>query len=103
MTTEKSKLIPAASPAATETARQALDAIRDADEPGPVVRRLVAQDLLIAWRLADDEQQAGLLALAAPEQASRLFDLACWTADRPDLASLQATLAPLVASGLEGA
>ncbi|MDD5305900.1 MAG: DUF6178 family protein [Deltaproteobacteria bacterium] len=77
--------------------------IRAADDPGTIVRALAPQDLLWAWRAADDEQRLDILGAAGREQIVLLADMACWKTDAPEIADLEDLLRPLVASGAEGA
>lgn len=77
--------------------------IRDADDPGPLVKALAPHDFLVAWRAADDEQRADLMRLADKEQVDLLVDLICWPNDLPDLSALEDLIKPLALSGLGGA
>ncbi|MCP4678302.1 MAG: hypothetical protein GY854_22880 [Deltaproteobacteria bacterium] len=88
---------------AVESVERTLALIADSDDPGALVKELAPYDLLVAWRLADDEQRTDLLRLADKEQASCFFDLHCWSSYLPSLDDLEATVKPLVLSGTGGA
>ncbi len=88
---------------AEKSIERTLALIADSDEPGAIVKELAPHDLLVAWRLADDEQRTDLLRLADKEQASCFFDLHCWSSYLPDLDDLETTVRPLVLSGTGGA
>lgn len=88
---------------ARENADRFLADLSEASDPEALVQAIAPYDLLIAWRLGDDEQRAELLKLADKEQVDLMMDLICWRSDVPDLGAIERFIKPLVLSGLDGA
>jgi Family of unknown function (DUF6178) len=88
---------------AEKNAETILSRLRETEEPMQLVQSLAAQDFVVAWNVADDEQRVDLLRLGAPEQTDLLVDLSCWEGDHPNLEALEQTYKPLVLSSLDGA
>lgn len=90
---------------ATASAEDLLERLEEGDEPAALalVDRLAPHDLLVAARIADDEQRAALLRIAPKEHVDLLVDLCCWQRGLPDLDALTDLIAPLALGGVEDA
>ncbi|MBN2802307.1 MAG: hypothetical protein JXR91_04345 [Deltaproteobacteria bacterium] len=90
-------------PSTKEGAQQFLRKLKDSDFPDAMVKQMSPQDILFAMDQADEEQLTDLLLLVSKEQFDSIIDLSCWDGYTPSIEKVETLIAPLVATGLEGA